>query len=366
MTDRSPRKLRPSYLRAGLQASGTASDLRRLRIGLSKVGAGFQVAGPLRFSPRPLRILAHLSTYVPHSFGGSESSMQATLGFLRRQGHEARVIVDESPVDSYEVEGVGVVGHPGRGKWRELYRWAEVILTQGRSAVRSYMRSVGAHKPIVLFVRDIADWRRLPGPPDLLVFNAEWQMHAAEYSGASIVVHSPIEPAKYLTSPGDRVTLINLNARKGGQLFNDLVFSMPDIEFLAVVGVWGQQILPPNVPRNLEVVEAQSDVRKIYSRTRVLLVPSKWESFGRVAVEAGISGIPVIASPNPGTIEALGDAGIYARLTDLDDWARCIRSLDDPKIYQQRSAAVARAATRFIGPGELACLEAKLMDIASR
>ena len=359
MNDRDKHRLKVSYVWAGLRASGTAGDLRRMRIGLSKVRRRFLMSEPTR-SRSTLRILAHLPTYVPHAFGGSESSMQATLVFLHRRGHDVRIVVDESLADSYELDGIEVLTHPARRLERDMYRWANVVLTQGRSALRSLMLAATLNRPIALFVRNIGDWRRLPGRPDLVVFNAEWQMHALDYSNGGLVVHSPIEPAKYVTNPGDRVTLINLNQRKGGHLFKALVSQMPDVQFLAVVGVWGDQIIPSEIPANLDVLQPQTDMRNVYSRTRVLLLPSAWESFGRVAVEAGLSGIPVIASPNPGTIEALGDSAIYASLSNTEQWDRAIRSLDDPDIFKMRASAVAKAASRFVGPDELIALERAL------
>ena len=225
------------------------------------------------------------------------------------------------------------------------------------------MRATAHRKPFVLFVRDIGDWQRLPGRPHLVVFNAEWQMHALGYTSNAIVVHPPIEPARYVTTPGNRVTVINLNRRKGGDLFNELVTYLPDVDFLAVVGVWGEQILPEQIPKNLEILEAQNDMRRVYSRTRVLLIPSKWESFGRVAVEAALSGIPVVASPNPGTLEALGDAAIYASWSDVGEWVRALHQLEDPAFFAAKAAAVRQAASRYANTDELSALEAALKDV---
>ncbi|MFI1769152.1 glycosyltransferase family 4 protein [Streptomyces sp. NPDC020800] len=58
----------------------------------------------------------------------------------------------------------------------------------------------------------------------------------------------------------------------------------------------------------------------VYSRSRVMLMPSLYESWGRVAVEAFASGIPVIAHPTPGLVESLGEAGIFAYRDDLNAW----------------------------------------------
>ena len=52
-----------------------------------------------------------------------------------------------------------------------------------------------------------------------------------EYKGNSFVVYPPIDPTRYRTTPGSRVTLINLNERKGGRLFLELVARLPDVDF---------------------------------------------------------------------------------------------------------------------------------------
>ena len=63
----------------------------------------------------------------------------------------------------------------------------------------------------------------------------------------------------------------------------------------------------PNVDR----AQHMTDMRPLYAATRVLLAPSLWyESWGRVATEAVINGIPVLASRSGGLPEAVGEGGI--------------------------------------------------------
>jgi len=68
-----------------------------------------------------------------------------------------------------------------------------------------------------------------------------------------------------------------------------------------------------------------------------LLMPSLYESYGRTAVEALVSGIPVIASPTPGLKESLGDAGIFCDAEKPEQWVEAIKSLDDPETYKAQS-----------------------------
>ena len=82
----------------------------------------------------------------------------------------------------------------------------------------------------------------------------------------------------------------------------------------------------------------------------ILLVPSDYESYGRVAVEAMGSGIPVVAHPTPGLKESLGSAGVFADRDDLDAWEAAVRRLHSPKVYPQASRAAAARALE-LAPG---------------
>jgi glycosyltransferase involved in cell wall biosynthesis len=114
-----------------------------------------------------------------------------------------------------------------------------------------------------------------------------------------------------------------------------------------VVGGYGEQIIRDDLP-NMEIVPhtpGDRMAKDVYARTKILLAPSAYESYGRVAVEAMCSGIPVIAHPTPGLLESLGDAGTFCDRDDLDAWEAAIRSLSTPNVYRTASkAASARAA----------------------
>ena len=200
--------------------------------------------------------------------------------------------------------------------------------------------------------------------PDLTVFNAHFQRDLFEFDSPSVVVYPPIELSDFTTTPGDRVTLVNMNEAKGASLFLEIVKSMPHLQFLGVTGMWGKQVLPSEPLPNLEVINAAADPREVYGRTRVLLVPSRRETFGRVAVEAGASGIPVVATPNPGTIEALGDAALYAQRNDLEGWIRAIERLDNVTEYAEWSSRIRDAVTRFEGNEQLEGLLDALTKVA--
>lgn len=117
----------------------------------------------------------------------------------------------------------------------------------------------------------------------------------------------------------------------------------------------------PDMPlSNLLVTANTLDMRPVYGRARLLIVPSVWwESGPRVIVEALLNGIPVIGSDSGGIPEVLGDGGEifpipqtyrqapYTRLFPQDMVevfaARICRYWDDEVFYQHASERALQA-----------------------
>jgi glycosyltransferase involved in cell wall biosynthesis len=243
-------------------------------------------------------------------------------------------------------------------------RHAKVIVTHLGMHPKSWRYARELRKPLVVVVHNDMDGTRQhmqQFPPDLAVWNTEWvrdSLVRGRFVGdedcwlesiptmvepPGLVVHPPVMLDEYRTTPGDMVTLINHNADKGGRHFQAIAARMPERRFLAQTGSHGPQVCVPAA--NLEVAPGTMNIRDdVYARTRVLLMPSVYESYGRTAVEAMASGIPVIANPTPGLREAIGPGGIFVDRDDLDGWVAAIRALDDPETYAAASkAALARA-----------------------
>jgi glycosyltransferase involved in cell wall biosynthesis len=94
----------------------------------------------------------------------------------------------------------------------------------------------------------------------------------------------------------------------------------------------------------------------IYRSFDALVVPSRrtarWvEQFGRVAVEAMASGVPVLASADGALPEVVGDAGMLVPEDDVQAWRRAISDLRDDLGARSRLALVAQArAQRWSWP----------------
>lgn len=277
------------------------------------------------------------------------------------RGHDVSVWLSRygKVVEPYEYRGIRVVPLESRLDWPTAARQADVLLAHLETVPSTAALARGFGKPFVvichntfpLTFRDMA-----AGGTTLAVYNSQWmereaELYFADYPksirpNGTLIVRPPVFAGEYATRPGKAITLANCNADKGGRIFEELARRMPDVPFLAVRGAHGEQILP-DLP-NVEIVEhvRGEDMReKVYGRTKVLLMPSVYESWGRAGVEALASGIPVVAHPTPGLTESLGEAGVFVDREDIDGYVAVLRKLLQPAEYRLASKrAKARSA----------------------
>jgi len=145
------------------------------------------------------------------------------------------------------------------------------------------------------------------------------------------------------------ITMMNPVIPKGIRTFLEVAATLRDREFLVVEG-WGTSRdvfdLIKKFP-NVTYLSRQSDMRRVYGQTHILLVPSQWEeAFGRVIIEAQVSGIPVVASHRGGIPEALGDGGILVDdFSNPQAWIRSIEEAEDG--YDDYAIRAKENVTRF-------------------
>jgi hypothetical protein len=308
-----------------------------------------------------MRIVVRVHAMPPEHNAGAEHMLVSMLRPLVERGHDVQVWLSQQgkALERYEYRGVQVVPPSAGLGFASAVRSADAVVSHLECVPSAAALARGFGKRMVVLChntyrptfRDIA-----AGGTALAVYNSQWmereaELFFAEYPKsvrpeASLIVRPPVFADEYATRPGRAITLINCNLEKGGKVLDALARRMPDQQFLAVKGAYGEQILP-DLP-NVEIVEHVSgeDMReKVYGRTRVLLMPSSYESWGRAGVEAMASGIPVLAHPTPGLCESLGEAGVFADREDIDGWEAVLRRLLTPSEFRLASKrAKARSA----------------------
>lgn len=305
-----------------------------------------------------MKVLAIVHGYLPTLAAGSERMLQHMLRPLVAAGHEVVLwSLDDDTEGVRDVEGVTVFSGA------QDHRCApDVIITHHEHGAR-HAAFVAAMNPAAKRIAIYHNERYfietlLAFQPDLHVFNTQWvaEAVAAKYgplAGSKLVVHPPLEPERHrVAASGRAVTLVNLSANKGVSVFAELVRRMPDVQFLGVQGTHGTQDYCGG--QNVTFMATQQDMREVWRRTAVLLVPSGYESYGMVAAEACVSGVPAVASPTPGLQECLGDAGTYVDVSDVDSWEAEVRRLiGDTSEYERASKAARARADELVSQTEI-------------
>ena len=91
------------------------------------------------------------------------------------------------------------------------------------------------------------------------------------------------------------------------------------------------------------------DVAVLCAAADALLLPTRYDAFANVCLEAAAAGIPVITSAHNGAAEILGEGGLV--VSDAEDtagFARALECVADPAERRRRGAA-ARAAAETLG-----------------
>lgn len=296
---------------------------------------------------RPLHVLGHFHAYPPRHNAGAEWMTHAMLRYLHQvHGIDCKVILSRNPRrrDTFQHIPVETVLNPTRAG--HFYQWADVVLTH-LDVTRTAMRLARQHqRPLAHVVhndRQLTYWQVGKGNCQLAIYNSRWIADSfASFDVPSAVVLPPVWVADYqlgaIHQPDQpTVAMLNISEPKGAPTFYAVAEAMPDYRFLGVKGSYGVQQLQA-LP-NVELLRNQPDVRRIYRRASCVIMPSHYESYGRVVVEAAAAGRPSIAAPTPGLVET----GVPWRLIDPEDtdgWVQALRELHQPATWL-RAAYVA-------------------------
>lgn len=334
-----------------------------------------------------MRILWSIHLYPPAHNCGSEYVAHHVNKYLISKGHECRVILHRYNGPGYVYEGVEVMPAIGRV---DAFAWGEVLCTHLDFTQYTIIMANEARRPLVHFIHnDIAyDSIKNASVGQFCVYNSNWIEKKLNYQHPSITLHPPCDTKYYNVNKkpeeNEYITLVSLNERKGGYMLAKIAEAMPDKKFLGVVGSYdnpgsmklNQLQIISMMPPNVTVVPNSPDILSVYKKTRILIMPSDYESWGRTATEAMCNGIPVICTPTEGLVENCGPAGTYVGsprqtsepgeasvyIGEVKDWVKAITSLDDPEIYREKSLACRARASELDPLKELEALEQFILN----
>jgi glycosyltransferase involved in cell wall biosynthesis len=297
-----------------------------------------------------MNILASVHLYPPEHLCGAEFMLHGILKHMQKQGHTVKVLLHQANhykiTNHYVYDDVDVFP-PDQATIMNLFRWADIAITHLDYTSWTIHMAAVQRVPVVHLIHNTHPYVHIidAEKAQFIVYNAQWAADKLKYPHASMVLPPPVDPDVYNvgkdSSTNDAITLINLDTNKGGHILRAIAEAMPDRKFIGVVGSYSEPYKDgqhTNQPPNVEVLPKQPDIKKVYEKTRILIMPSQYESWGRTATEAMCSGIPVICTSTPGLLENCGEAGYYIQdRSKIMDWVKAIKRLDDKKIYAAAS-----------------------------
>lgn len=277
-----------------------------------------------------------MHSYVPNVKAGAEITAHAVNKYLVQQGWNVIICLPDYHVP--DIDGVQCIKYnKSNPEENTIFGSADVIFCQNWDTQDAIKILEPFKKPVVFFMHidkektDILQNRF--GVPVAVVYNSLTQREQNPTVHESTIVR-PFTPfdnfrrRERFIQNGPAV-LLNCNENKGGKTLIELAKKMRDVEFIGVSGAYSKQLTDSAVQLpNLRYIPLQDDPSPIYETAGVILMPSKSESWGRVALEAMACGVPVIVSKAGGLRESTaGAAADYCRVDDLGCWESAIRRL---------------------------------------
>jgi hypothetical protein len=295
-----------------------------------------------------------------------------------------------SQIDTPDVLNIDANPTPIANQLKDL--GAKVVIAQNELSLPAVLAAEAAGAVSIVSVHTPPKYgkniRQAVVYSDYALYNTETSAMQWGEPGA-MVVHPPINPLPEKKAPtGDAYTVLSSLVNKGVEVVLELAKLYPDKRFIIVRSpaepthglsdIEERVSLLPNVELHPRV--SPEHVHKYFEQTRILLVPSRYETYGMSAIEAAGYGIPTVHVDTPHVREGIGTAAVLVRplsvsetaagidliesdyesysngararaewlqdrqAVELRNFAEFVKNIDFPKDKLQRQRAVARAS----------------------
>lgn len=378
-------------LAVGLLGTRAATADRARVVDLAIAGGAISAIPPaLPPTERPLHLVFAAITLDP-PLGGAELTWLYLAASAQSRGHRVTLLTNGGAAEPFaramevhrHAEAVGAAADPAIAS-------ADVVLTQHDWAPDVVCAARTADRPVAVFVQsyellcgrpwmldrchqggcqcvaaEVARGRKALRRADIVLAASAYvadQVHRATGVRAEIF-HQLVAPARaeqHADVPLKAIVMNQPDFHKGGEVFEALARRLPRETFVTVGRAERRSDALPNLFHL-----GQVEPRLLMSIIDILLVPSIWpEPFGRVALEAMMAGVPVVATRCGGLPEVLGDAALLVDdPADLEAWvAHIFRLKSHRELRAGLVVAGRRRATAFNARAEalrvLQCIEA--------
>ena len=298
--------------------------------------------------------------YIEENRAGGEMMMHALLKRLVQEGHDVTAYITKTTRPDTIIDGVNVI-YTHHCLYDLDAANYDLIISQFENSTMAIKHAHQHGRPVCIVVHNHIVQCTIDKllPNDFVVYNTEWLQKLYKTPCRSMVVHPPLNIDGSIDtlnfSQRQYVTLVNLTKAKGSSIFYGLAENMPDIQFLGVKGGYFKENQVIREMPNVTIIENTDNMyRDVYSKSKIILMPSNYETYGMVAAEAAHYGIPVLCTDLPGLRENMGDAALYTDYMNLPDYYLYVtKILSDPLVYKVLVNKCLQRSSQRIGEAEL-------------
>lgn len=297
-----------------------------------------------------MRIIAYLELYAYKNKSGGEIYIH---NLLKQLEGDISVITDGGEVEVVNYEGINVFESDEPNKIQYIDD-CDIVISQLTYSLKALRYGLSKNKKCVLIIHSyLRELDELIKDERIIkIFNSEYvykdckRKVKGKYFIIEPFVDFPLYNKYYDKDLESReyISMINPSFSKGGDVFYELCKHYRDRKFLVVEGGYLKDTQPLKKFRDLSnvLVLKNTDrmIEEVYSRSKIVIIPSRLETYGMVAVEAMSMGIPVIANEDTGLKKNIGELGLYAttplkecKKNDLKSYIKKIELLDDKSTY---------------------------------
>lgn len=309
-----------------------------------------------------MKILLNSHFFYP-SIGGLEMMAQELGSAWEDRGHKVRVVTGTELDDNEELPELDVRRSPSLREWMGLVQWADVFFQNGvslRSVVYPFLVGcpvVFRHPGVLesdptVFFRDAV--RRL-----LTVFGtnvASCRAVAEPIIGPTVIIPNTFrevfdQPDAAAAERDGLLFVGRLVTEKGVDVAIEAIQQLRGRGRSVPLTICGdgpeREAMETQVRRGglEDIVEfngwtSAEELATLYRTAEALLVPSRHEPFGIVALEAIASRCPVVASDVDGLPEAVGNCGLLVESDRAKDLADAIDRVLDAEVRNELQSAM--------------------------
>ncbi len=302
--------------------------------------------------------------YLPEVYGGVETSTHGLCEKLTAQHHRASVasISPNSALEGCSLVDLGYSVYGARDLKTSVRRALSefspnvVVLQECGPQPWAMIRRTLRWLPLVFYQHSAFPGSHLYDNEEVrsrtntrFIANSPFTAKLAESHGVQPVVVPPIFGMQRFVGQhrtGNKILMISVQPSKGADIALKLAQQRPEYEFLFVES-WTEE--PEETRRmgeaisklgNATLLPSVRDMQPIYASSKLLLMPSRCaETWGRVATEAQLFGIPVVGSNRGRLPDTIGSGGAVLDPDDYEPWLRAVdRFMTDQNHYATVSA----------------------------